>query len=74
MSMAEQSSERRWKPLLWLGMALAAVAAIVALRWRRRPSERPPTLRVIGCIELHTFIERGRNNLHEDKLILYDIK
>jgi magnesium-transporting ATPase (P-type) len=47
MSMAEQSSERRWKPLLWLGVALAAVAAvaaIVALRWRRRPSERPPTL------------------------------
>ncbi|MEJ2732978.1 MAG: hypothetical protein P8189_05295 [Anaerolineae bacterium] len=45
--MAEQSSERRWKPLLWLGMALAAVAvvaALVALRWRRRPSERPPTL------------------------------
>jgi magnesium-transporting ATPase (P-type) len=45
--MDEQSSERRWKPLLWLGVAAAAVVAVVAIvarRWRRRPVEGPPTL------------------------------
>ena len=45
--MAEQSSEHHGKAFLWLGMALAAlaaVAAIVALKWRRRPSEGVPTL------------------------------
>jgi hypothetical protein len=42
--MNEQPSENRRQPLLWLGLALAAlavVAAIVARRWRRRPVEGP---------------------------------
>jgi hypothetical protein len=45
--MDEQTSQGRWKPLLWLGLALAAlaaIAAIVARWWRRRPVEAPPAL------------------------------
>jgi magnesium-transporting ATPase (P-type) len=45
--MDEQTSGRRGKWLLWLGVVLAAVAAVVAIvtRWRRRhPVERPPAL------------------------------
>jgi magnesium-transporting ATPase (P-type) len=40
--MDERAPERRWKPLLWLGAALAAgavVVAILARRWRKRPVE-----------------------------------
>ncbi len=45
--MGERIPKRRWRPLLWLGLALAAltaVAAIVARWWRRRPIEERPAL------------------------------
>jgi len=45
--MDEQSTKRRREAILWLGavlVAVAAVAAIVARRWRRQPVERPPAL------------------------------
>ena len=45
--MAEQNSEHHGKAFLWLGMVLAALAAVVAIvaRWRRRqPVGRPPAL------------------------------
>jgi magnesium-transporting ATPase (P-type) len=45
--MDERTPERRWKPLLWLGMALAmmaAIAAIVGRWWSRRRVKGPMAL------------------------------